>query len=143
MTVVVVGPTTIIGPADIDADLVASALECIDEPLGVLDATVVPAERIWRDAMTAATGTASAVTVVCPTWWSPSRIERVRAALRRAPPPRIPRFRVVFRSQMPPILCFCEGGLRTRPSTGAGFRRLVRQENRPDAGDPTPDGATR
>lgn len=81
MTVVVVGPTTIIGPADIDADLVASALECIDEPLGVLDATVVPAERIWRDAMTAATGTASAVTVVCPTWWSPSRIERVRAAV--------------------------------------------------------------
>lgn len=81
MTVVVVGPTTIVGRADIDADLVASALECIDEPLGLLDATVVPAERIWRDAMAAATGTASAVTVVCPTWWSPSRIERVRAAV--------------------------------------------------------------
>ena len=80
MTVVVVGPTTIVGPGDIDAELVSSALECIDEPLGLLDATVVPAERIWRDAMAAAMGTAQAVTLVCPTWWPPSRIARVRAA---------------------------------------------------------------
>jgi type VII secretion-associated protein (TIGR03931 family) len=80
VTVVVVGPATISGPKDIDAELVASALECIDEQLGLLDATVVPAERIWRDAMTAAIGGAPAVTVVCPTWWPPSRVERVRAA---------------------------------------------------------------
>jgi len=81
MTVVVVGPATISGPKDVDAELVSSALECIDEQLGLLDTTVLPAERIWRDAMTAAIGGASAVTVVCPTWWPASRVERVRAAV--------------------------------------------------------------
>lgn len=81
MTVVVVGPNTIRGPGDIDADLVSSALECVDEPLGLLRAAVLPAQRIWRDVMAAAAGTASAITVVCPTWWSPARIERVRTAV--------------------------------------------------------------
>ena len=80
MTVVVVGPASIVGPGNVDAELVSSALECIDEPLGLLDGTVVPAERIWRDAMAAAIGTAPAVTVVCPTWWSTSRVARIRAA---------------------------------------------------------------
>ncbi len=80
MTAVVVGPATIIGPGDIDAELVTSALECVDEQLGLLDATVLPAERIWRDAMTAAIGAVPAVTVVCPTWWSASRVDRIRAA---------------------------------------------------------------
>ncbi|KIU15237.1 type VII secretion-associated protein [Mycolicibacterium llatzerense] len=80
MTAVVVGPATIIGPGDIDAELVTSALECIDEQLGLLDATVLPAERIWRDAMTAAIGAVPAATVVCPTWWSASRVDRIRAA---------------------------------------------------------------
>jgi type VII secretion-associated protein (TIGR03931 family) len=85
MTVVVVGPTTIIGPREVNAELVASALECIDEPLGLLGAAVLPAERIWRDAMAVAIGAARAVTLVCPTWWSPSRIERVRAATTSVP----------------------------------------------------------
>lgn len=80
MTAVVVGPATIRGPGSIEAELVSSALECIDEQLGLLGATVLPAERIWREAMSAAIGAAPAVTVVCPTWWSASRIERVRAA---------------------------------------------------------------
>ncbi|SEB12034.1 MULTISPECIES: type VII secretion-associated protein [unclassified Mycobacterium] len=81
MTVVVVGPNTIRGPGDIDADLVSSALECVDEPLGLLRTAVLPAQHIWRDVMAAAAGTASAITVVCPTWWTPSRIERVRTAV--------------------------------------------------------------
>ncbi|OBJ42051.1 type VII secretion-associated protein [Mycolicibacterium mucogenicum] len=81
MTVVVVGPNTICGPGDVDVDLVSSALECIDEPLGLLRTAVLPAQHIWRDVMAAATGTASAITVVCPTWWTPSRIERVRTAV--------------------------------------------------------------
>ena len=64
-------------------------------------------------------------------------LARVRASLRRAPPPQTPRCQVVFRSQMPPILCFCEGGLRNRSSNGAGFRLLVREGTRLHAGDPT------
>ncbi len=80
MTAVVVGPATIIGPGTIDAELVSSALECIDEQLGLLDATVLPAERIWRDAMAAAIDTAAAVTMVCPTWWSTSAVDRIRTA---------------------------------------------------------------
>lgn len=81
MTVVVIGLATIVGPGNVDADLVSSALECIDEPLGLRGAAVVPAERIWREVMAAAIGTAHTVTLLCPTWWSPSRIDRVRAAV--------------------------------------------------------------
>ncbi len=81
MTAVVVGPAAICGPGSVDAELVSSALDCIDEQLGLLDTTVLPAERVWREAMSAAIGAAGAVTVVCPTWWSVSRIERVRAAV--------------------------------------------------------------
>lgn len=80
MTVVVVGPATIVGPGNVDAELVSAALECVDEQLGLLDAAVLPAERIWRDAMAAAIGTARTVTVVCPAWWSASRVQRVRSA---------------------------------------------------------------
>lgn len=80
MTAVVVGPATISGPGSVDAELISCALECIDEQLGLLDTTVVPAERIWRDAMSAAIGAAPAVTVVCPTWWSATRVNRVRTA---------------------------------------------------------------
>lgn len=81
MTAVVVGPATIRGPGSIDAELVSSALECIDEQLGLLGTAALPAERIWREAMSAAIGAIPAVTVVCPAWWSASRIERVRAAV--------------------------------------------------------------
>ncbi|MUL77287.1 type VII secretion-associated protein [Mycolicibacterium sp. CBMA 226] len=86
MTVVVVGPATISGPGEIDAELVSSALECVGEQLGLLDGTVLPADRIWRAAMSAAIGTVPAVTVVCPTWWPPSRVDRVLAAARHHVP---------------------------------------------------------
>src|SRR6218665_728995 len=72
----------------------------------------------------------------CP---SPPVLARVRATLRRTPPPRPPPFRAVLRSLFPPILCFCEGRRCTYPSIGAGFRLLVCQGKRLNAGD-TPPG---
>ncbi len=60
----------------------------------------------------------------------------VWALLRRTPPPRTALFRAVFRSQFPPILCFCEGRRRARTSNDAGFRLLVRLRIRLRAGDP-------
>ncbi|MDR3660864.1 MAG: type VII secretion-associated protein, partial [Mycobacterium sp.] len=75
-----VGPAAISGQGGVDAELVSAALDCIDDRLGLLGATVVPAERIWRDVMSSVIGDASTATVVCPRWWLPSRVDRVRAA---------------------------------------------------------------
>ena len=53
---------------------------------------------------------------------------RFLARVRRTPLPRVTPIRAVFRSLFPPILCFCEGRLRARASSDAGFRLLVRNE---------------
>ncbi|WP_238997497.1 hypothetical protein [Mycolicibacterium sp. CBMA 361] len=84
MTVVVVGPGTITGPGAVDTELVSAALECLDEQLGLLGVAAVPADHIWRDAMAAAIDGAPSVTVVCPTWWSAARGERVQRAAQAA-----------------------------------------------------------
>ena len=56
-------------------------------------------------------------------------LARVRVALRRTRLPRTPPFRAVFRSLFAPILCVCEGRLRTPSSDNAAFRQLVRYGN--------------
>ncbi len=82
MTVVVeVGPGAVRGPDDGMPEMVSLALECIDDDLALLDDRVVAVADLWRDVMSAAAGgSADVIAVVCPAWWSPSRIDRVRAA---------------------------------------------------------------
>lgn len=94
MSVVVVGPTVINGPRPVDADLATAALECLDDPLALIDDTAMPADEVWRDVVGRAVGGACArIVLIHPSWWAPPRVERVLAAARHWAPEVIARRR--------------------------------------------------
>ena len=62
-------------------------------------------------------------------------LARFLARVRRTPLTRTAPFWAAFRSQFPPILCFCDGRRRVQTSDDAGFRLLVRHGSRRRAGD--------
>jgi type VII secretion-associated protein (TIGR03931 family) len=79
--VVVVGPKAISGPGVVCPELAATALECIDDDLALVDDRVVSVDDLWRDVLESAMGGRSAeLLVICPSWWANSRIARVSAA---------------------------------------------------------------
>lgn len=76
--IVEVGPGTIRGPNDMRADWVSTALECIDDDLALIDDQAVSVTDVWQDVLgTAVGGSADTVVLVCPAWWSSSRIDVV------------------------------------------------------------------
>jgi type VII secretion-associated protein (TIGR03931 family) len=79
--VIVAGPGTIRGPGAVDAELAAAAINCIDDDVGLFGLKVQDAQHIWSDAIADAIGCAAArVTVVCPSFWPPNRIDTIRLA---------------------------------------------------------------
>jgi type VII secretion-associated protein (TIGR03931 family) len=81
--VVEVGPGTVRGPNDARADWVSAALECIDDDIALIDDRPVSVAEVWREVMCAAVGgAAETVVLVCPTWWSSSRVDLVCDAAR-------------------------------------------------------------
>lgn len=84
--VVEVGPGTIRGPNDIEAKWVSAALECIDDDIALVDDCPVAVADVWGEVLGAAVGgSVDDLVLVCPTWWTSSRIELVcGAALRVA-----------------------------------------------------------
>jgi type VII secretion-associated protein (TIGR03931 family) len=79
--VVEVGPATVRGAARADCEVVSTAIEYIDDALGLLDERAVSVTALWSDVMRAVVDVdADAVTLVCPTWWSTARTDRVREA---------------------------------------------------------------
>ncbi|UUO01185.1 hypothetical protein M4D79_21515 [Mycolicibacterium novocastrense] len=79
-TVVEVGPVTVHGANPLDAELVSLALEAIDEDLVLVGEDPAPVSELWSRLMEVAVGGAEDVVLVCPTWWSGARIDRVREA---------------------------------------------------------------
>lgn len=76
-----VGPGTIRGPNDVCPEWVSVALDSVDDELALLDDRPVPVRDVWEDVMRAVIGAGvDAAVVVCPAWWSPTRIDTVRRA---------------------------------------------------------------
>ena len=81
--VVVVGPSDVVGPRAVDAELVQAAFESIDDTVGLIGDRVVSVEHLWREMMEATIGPdARAVTLVCPTWWRAPSIDLVCSSVR-------------------------------------------------------------
>jgi type VII secretion-associated protein (TIGR03931 family) len=81
--VVEVGPGTVRGPNDARADWISAALECVDDDIALIDDRPVSVAEVWREVVGAAIGgAAETVVLVCPTWWSSSRVDRVYEAAR-------------------------------------------------------------
>lgn len=79
--VVLVGPATTRGPSDVPADLDAEALACVDDDLALIDDRVVSVDALWSEVLRHAVGDhTDAVLLICPSWWTATRIRRVTAA---------------------------------------------------------------
>lgn len=78
--VVEVGPTSIHGANSVDAGLVWTAFEAIDDDLALVGEAAVPVPELWIELMRSAVGDADTVLMVCPTWWPRTRVDRVREA---------------------------------------------------------------
>ena len=79
--VVEVGPGTVRGPGDAPAELVSTALECIDDDIALIGDHPVAVADLWREVMKSAVGDpAETVVLVCPTWWASQRTAVVHSA---------------------------------------------------------------
>ncbi len=82
--IVEVGPGTVRGPNDVGAQWVSAALECIDDDIALIDDCPVAVADVWGEVLGAAAGgSVEDLVLVCPTWWTSSRIELVCGAARR------------------------------------------------------------
>lgn len=79
-----VGPVTVRGPGDVPADLAVIAVAGIDDEITLVEDEPVAVSELWAEVLDAAAAGARALTLVCPTWWSAVRCDRVRAAARGA-----------------------------------------------------------
>lgn len=81
--VVEVGPVTVRGPGAV-WDLAAVAVASIDDEIALVDDEPVAVSDLWADILSAASAGARDLVLVCPTWWTADRCDRVRAAAVRS-----------------------------------------------------------
>jgi type VII secretion-associated protein (TIGR03931 family) len=86
-TVVELGPCTVRGTEAAPPEWVSVALDCIDDPLALLDERPVEVSGLWRDVLAVvAGGHDGALVLVVPTWWPSGRADVVAAAGRAMTP---------------------------------------------------------
>ncbi|MDF3339425.1 type VII secretion-associated protein [Mycolicibacterium septicum] len=81
--VVEVGPVTVCGPGTV-SDLATVAVASIDDEIALVDDEPVAVSDLWADVLSAASAGARDLVLVCPTWWTADRCDRVRAAAVRS-----------------------------------------------------------
>lgn len=78
--VIEVGPVTVRGPGPVAADLAAVAVAGIDDEIALIEDEPVAVSDLWVEVLGAAGAGAGTLTLVCPTWWTADRCDRVRDA---------------------------------------------------------------
>jgi len=79
--VIVAGPATVTGPGETDSELTDAAIACLDDDIGLVGTRVQDSQKIWADAIADVAGhSAIELTVICPSFWTATRIERIRQA---------------------------------------------------------------
>ena len=81
MTVLVVGPATVHGSVPVRPDLAAAACAAIDDRYTVVDDGPVDVDDLWRTVLQVDAERSGPVLLVCPGWWHPRRVDRVRRAV--------------------------------------------------------------
>ncbi|MGV0782057.1 type VII secretion-associated protein [Mycolicibacterium sp. XJ775] len=76
--VIEVGPVTVRGPGPVAADLAAVAVAGIDDEIALIEDEPVAVSDLWVEVLGAAGAGAGMLTLVCPTWWTADRCDRVR-----------------------------------------------------------------
>jgi len=81
--VVEVGPVTVRGPNHAELEWVSAGIDGIDDELVLIGDRAVAVTDVWRRIMhDVVGGFAETIVIVCPTWWSSSRLEQVHDAAR-------------------------------------------------------------
>lgn len=83
MTVIEVGPVGVHRSGHgraVPDERAQIALECIDDRLALIDDQLVAVDELWATVIADRAGAGTDVIVVHPTWWTPNRITRIRAA---------------------------------------------------------------
>ncbi|MEH3132217.1 MAG: type VII secretion-associated protein [Mycolicibacterium neoaurum] len=84
MTVLVVGPATVHGSvrgtAPVPSDLAAAACAAIDDRYAIVDDRPVDVDDLWRTVLRADAERSGPVLLICPGWWHPRRVDRIRRA---------------------------------------------------------------
>lgn len=78
--VIEVGPVSVRGPGPVAADLAAVAVAGIDDEIALIEDEPVAVSDLWVEVLGAAGAGAGTLTLVCPTWWTADRCDRVRDA---------------------------------------------------------------
>ncbi|MGA5541039.1 type VII secretion-associated protein [Mycobacterium sp. NPDC051198] len=78
--VIEVGPVTVRGPGPVAANLAAVAVAGIDDEIALIEDEPVAVSDLWVEVLGAAGAGAGTLTLVCPTWWTADRCDRVRDA---------------------------------------------------------------
>jgi type VII secretion-associated protein (TIGR03931 family) len=81
--VVEVGPVTVRGPGAVSG-LAVLAVASIDDEIALVDDEPVAVSELWAEVLSAASAGARDLVLVCPTWWTADRCDRVRAAAMRS-----------------------------------------------------------
>lgn len=64
-----------------DGEVIRAALDGIDDPAVLVELRPVSVDSLWREALRSVhSGRPEFATVVCPSWWTTPRVDRVRAA---------------------------------------------------------------
>jgi type VII secretion-associated protein (TIGR03931 family) len=76
--IVEVGPEYVRGPNDARPEWISAGLECIDDDIVLVDDRPVSVTEVWQKVLGTTVGhSVETVVLVCPSWWSPSRIDVV------------------------------------------------------------------
>ncbi|HKV20054.1 MAG TPA: type VII secretion-associated protein [Mycobacterium sp.] len=79
--VVEVGPATVRGPRAAPRQIITTALECIDDDIAIVGEAPVTVDALWREVFRGVLpDRCASALLVCPSWWPPTRVERVREA---------------------------------------------------------------
>ncbi|MFV8166280.1 type VII secretion-associated protein [Mycobacterium sp. 134] len=74
---------TVRGPGAV-SDLAVVAVASIDDQIALVDDEPVAVSELWADVLSSASAGARDLALVCPTWWTADRCDRVRAAAMRS-----------------------------------------------------------
>jgi type VII secretion-associated protein (TIGR03931 family) len=81
--VVEVGPASVRGPNQAEMEWISAGIDGIDDEFVLIDDRAVTVTDVWRRIMRDIVGGfAETIVLVCPTWWSSSRVEQVSDAAR-------------------------------------------------------------
>ncbi|MGJ6126083.1 type VII secretion-associated protein [Mycolicibacterium sp. Y3] len=81
---VLFGPATVRGPCPVSGELVRAGMDFLDDRDTIIDDLPVSVDSVLREIIGTAVGgdrrVADGLVLVCPGWWPPARLDRIRAA---------------------------------------------------------------